>query len=334
MYQQFVGIDIASETAACFWETSQGQKQKLEIPQSSRAYQSLAKDLLKNVSASRSLVVMEATGNYWLRLALFLHQQGFPVAVLNPSHFYHFALSERRRAKTDLLDAELLARYGRLHQPTAWTPPPAIFYALQQRLSLREDLQNDRVRNLNRLHALRQVPKAETLVLARLERQIQQLEADIQALETEIRSLLNSEHEWSQSARRLLTIKGIGLITTAWLLTATQNFSRCQSPEEAAAYAGLAPYAHDSGKKHGKRLTGGGHPQLRKMLYMAAGAALRFNPPLRAFYQRLVQRGKIKQVARIAVARKLLHMAWACVVKERDFDPNFGRQSAIASFSA
>jgi len=330
MYQQFVGIDIASESAACFWQNAEGQNQKLEIQQSSKEYQTLSKRLLKTASAHLSLIVMEATGNYWLRLALFLHEQGFQVAVLNPSHFYHFARSERRRAKTDLLDAELLARYGRLHQPPIWTPPPAIFYALQQRLSLRDDLQNDRVRNLNRLHALRQVPQVETAVLARLEGQIQRLESDIQALETEIWHLLGAEHEWSQSARRLLSIKGIGLITAAWLLTATQNFSRCQSPEEAAAYAGLVPYANDSGKKHGKRLTGGGHPQLRKMLYMAAGAALRFNPPLKVFYQGLVQRGKIKQVARIAVARKLVHIAWACVVKERDFDPNFGQQLAIA----
>ena len=90
------------------------------------------------------------------------------------------------------------------------------------------------------------------------------------------------------------------------------------------------PYANESGKKKGKRLTGGGHAQLRKMLYLAAGAALRFNPPLKTFYQRLVQRGKIKQVARVAVARKLMHMAWACVVKERFYDPQFGRQALAA----
>lgn len=330
MYQQFVGIDIASETVACFWENPQGQSQKLVIEQSLKAYQSLEKRLLKTSSAQESLVIMEATGNYWLRLALFLHEEGFAVAVLNPSQFYLFARSEGRRAKTDFLDAELLADYGRSHQPPAWTPPPDIFYALQQRLSLRDDLQNDRVRNLNRLHALRQVPKAEPAVLARLEAQICHLEADIAALETELRHLLHSEHDWSQSARRLLSIKGIGLLTAAWLLTATQNLSRCQSPEALAAYAGLAPFANDSGRKQGKRLTGGGHAQLRKMLYMAAGSALRFNPVLKAFYQRLVQRGKIKQVARIAVARKLVHIAWACVVKQRDFDPNFGQQLAIA----
>jgi len=329
MYQQFVGLDIAAETIACYWESPQAQH--LDIPQTQRGYQTLAKKLLKTADAASCLIAMEATGNYWLAVALYLHEQGFAVAVLNPSHLHYFARSQGRRAKTDRLDAALLADYARLHQPQAWTPPPAIFFALQQRLSLREDLQNDRVRNLNRLHALRRMPQAEDTVIARLERQIEQLQQEIQALEKEIRHLLlASEHSWALAAQRLMSIPGIGLLNCAWLLCVTHNFARCQSPEEAAAYAGLVPYADESGKKKGKRLTGGGHAQLRKMLYLAAGAALRYNPPLKQFYQNLVQRGKIKQVARVAVARKLVHMAWACVIKERFYDPNFGQKPLAA----
>lgn len=333
MYTLYVGLDIAAESISCYWENP--KVQKLEIPQTTAGYQRLAKALLKTTKPQNCLIALEATGNYWLGAALYLHEQGFQLAVLNPSHVHHFALAGKRRAKNDPMDAQLLADYAQSQQPPVWTPPPAIFYALQQRLSLREDLQNERVRHLNRLHALQKMPQAEASVLARLQRQIEHLAAEIKALEVEIRDLLLSEaHHWAKSAAILMSIPGIGLLNCAWILCLTHNFERCLSPEEAAAYAGLVPYDRDSGKKRGRRFTGGGHPQLRKMLYLAAGAALRFNPPLKLFYQRLVARGKIKQVARVAVARKLMHMAWACVVKQRFYDPNFGQQACAAQVPA
>ncbi|MCA9896430.1 MAG: IS110 family transposase, partial [Anaerolineae bacterium] len=104
----------------------------------------------------------------------------------------------------------------------------------------------------------------------------------------------------------------------------TQAFSRCDTPQQAAAYAGLVPHHRQSGRSLHKRSTiGGGHPKLRQALYMAAGAAIQFNPTLKAFYNKKVGQGKVKQVARIAVARKLVHLAWACVVKHRDYDPTY-----------
>jgi transposase len=330
MYPLIVGIDIAAESAACYWQNPRGEASYLEIAQTEKGFQTLSQKLQKLTAAQNTLLVMEATGTYWLTLALYFHQAGFAISVLNPSDFHHFARSGGQRAKTDKEDARLLADYGQIKPPKLWSPPPNICFALQQRLSLRDDFQQDKVRNSNRLHALKQNPLAEAEVLARLEAQIDSLASQVKALENEIRALLASEHEWSQAAQRLLSITGIGLLTTAWLLTATHNFARCANPEQAAAFAGLAPYANDSGKHKGKRFTRSGHAQLRKMLYMAAGAALRYNPPLRQFYQKLVQRGKIKQVARVAVARKLIHLAWACVSKDRDFDPNF-RQNPVAA---
>jgi hypothetical protein len=94
--------------------------------------------------------------------------------------------------------------------------------------------------------------------------------------------------------------------------------------------AGLAPHERSSGKHQGKRKTGGGHARLRSMMYLAAGNAIQKNPAVQPLYKRLVQRGKIKNVARVAVARKLLHIAWACVVKERNFDPNYSQQPKVA----
>jgi transposase len=154
------------------------------------------------------------------------------------------------------------------------------------------------------------------------------LQTEIDALDRELADLLAGNHSWAMAARRLLTIPGVGLITAAWILVATHCFAYCDTPEQVAAYAGLVPYCRQSGtSRRGHRPVGrGGHASLRKTLYMAAASAARFNPCVRPLYDRLVARGKPKKVARVAAARKLLHIAWALVVKERDFDPSFAPQ--------
>jgi len=332
MYQLYVGIDIAAKTAHVHWQSPEGDLSGNQvIQQCRRDYKRLAQRLKSIADPAASLVVMEATGNYWLALALYLHAADFVVSVINPLRGCHFAKLHLRRAKTDAIDAAMLCQFAQTIHPDPWTPPPAIYHQLQQRLGLREDLIKTKTQHRNRLHAMRYQPYAEACLIARLERQIALLQQEIDQVTAEIKALLQSDHEWHEAARRLQTIPGIGLITAAWLLTATHCFARCDTPEQAAAYAGLAPHANESGSsRRGKRQTGGGHAQLRASLYLAAGSALQHNPCLRPFYLRLIQRGKIKQVARVAVARKLVHMAWAVVVKQRDFDPRYAHQALAA----
>lgn len=331
MYKLYVGADIAAKTVALHWQDSEKTvRGAMEINQKPSAYRRLAKCLKKIAAPEQTLVVMEATGNYWIGIALFLYEAGFGVSVINPKQGRNFARMQLRRAKTDAIDAQMLCDFAQMVSPEPWTPPPDVYYRLHQRLSLREDFHTTKTQHSNRLHALRHNPRAEASVIARLERQIALLEQEVDELDAEIEALLKSEHEWHQAAKRLRSIPGIGPVNTAWILTATHCFARCHDPEDAAAYAGLAPHPKESGSRKGKRQTGGGHAILRAKLYMAAGSALQHNPIIRPFYQRLVKRGKIKNVARVAAARKLLHIAWACVVKKRDFDPNFGRHPITA----
>ncbi len=321
---QFVGIDIAAETfAVAYQDVTTGERGQLALEQTPRHYRQLVKSLTRLAPAAQTQVVMEATGNYWLALAFHLHQAGFIVSVLNPSQAHHFAAAHLRRTKTDAVDAELLCRLAQTLHPDAWTPPPPICEQLQQRLARREDLLHMRTQERNRLHALQRHPHAEPHLLRGLREHIRYLQRQIDQLDAEIEDLLLGDHPWAAAVRRLLTIKGISIITTAAILATTHAFARCDTPEQAAAYAGLAPHASDSGKRHGQRSVGGGNDFLRRTLYMAAGSAVRFNPPVKVFYDRLLQRGKLKKVARTAAARKLLHIAWAVVVKERDFDPSY-----------
>lgn len=323
-YTHFVGIDIAARTATVSWRSlTTPPSPAWEIAQTEAAYAQLTQRLSDLAAPSAIHVVLEATGSYWLRLALHLYQQGFAVSVVNPLQSRRFAQYRLRRAKTDALDAQLLAELAQMPDLPCWSPPPRIADQLQQRLGLRQDFLHQHTQQRNQRHALLQQPLPDPAVLARLEAALAFLQQQIDALTAEINALLHGRHEWASAVRHLLTIPGVGPITAAWVLVATHAFARCQTPEQAVAFAGLAPHPRDSGSSlRGQRSVGrGGHKALRDCLFMAASSAERFNPRLKPFYDHLLARGKTRKVARCAVARKLLHQCWAVVTKDQDFDP-------------
>ncbi len=145
-------------------------------------------------------------------------------------------------------------------------------------------------------------------------------------LDDEIAAVL-ADGAWAASAALLSTIPGIGLVTTAWLLVSTLNFSLCATPEQAAAYAGLVPLQRESGTSvRGRAQLGhGGNSRLRTALYLASLSATRYNPSIKVFYERLRAAGKPMKVARCAAARKLLHVAWAVVTTGQPFDARHGQ---------
>lgn len=331
-YRLFVGIDVSATQCHVAWGYTTDEVQKTRIiNQTPAGIARLIKQLHHaEPEAATILVVMEATGTYWMRLALALHEAGFSVSVINPAQAHHFGRAQLHYAKTDPIDAQLLMHLAAVLQPALWTPPPAVYYALQQSLRQRDDVIAIRTQEKNRWHALRHQPTITAPVAARLRDHITFLDHQIAELDREIVDLLKADPAWAQAAQRLQTIPGVGVITTAWILTATLNFSLCETPEQATAYAGLAPHPRQSGtslKSH-RSLGFGGHSRLRSALYMAALPASRYNPIIREFYICLVTRGKPKKVALCAAARKLLHMAWALVTRQRNFDPNFGRENS------
>lgn len=327
-YTHFVGIDLAAQSATVSWRTRQQPAGRAwTIAQHPDAYARLVEQLRALAAPATILVVMEATSTYWLALARHLHQAGFAVSVVNPSQPHHFAKLRLQHTKTDAVDARLLADFACQLPPPRWIPPPPVLEHLRQSLALREDLLKIRTQQRNRLHALQHDPQADPVLLELLHQQLAALQAQLDQVTAHLTALLYSDHPYTEAVQHVRSIPGLGLISTAWIVVATQAFARCTTPEQAAAFAGLAPHARDSGTSvRGQRSVGhGGHKALRDCLYMAAGVAARFNPGLRAFYERLVARGKAKKVARLAVARKLIHLAWALVVKQQDFDPHYAQ---------
>jgi transposase len=281
------------------------------------------------------LIVVEATGSYWVALAVTLHEAHYLVSVVNPAHAHHYAQSLPRRAKTDLLDAPVLAQFACERKPAPWTPPETIYHELRQRLVARDGLLSMRQQARNQRHALVQWPIVIESVRQQLDGVIADLEARLATLDAEIAQLL-TEGAWAETATLLLSITGIGVVTTAWLLVGTQNFTACASAEAAAAYVGLVPLARESGSSvRGRAQIGhGGHGRLRTALYLATLTAARFNPVIQAHYERLRARGKPPKVARCAAARKLLQLAWAVVTKGQPFDPAYRTRLAEQRLSA
>lgn len=325
-HRHCVGIDIAATTFTALWSAEHPAR---TFTQSPDGFAALLHQLhTSSMTPAATLVVMEATGLYWVALATTLYHAGYQVAVLNPKQIYNFAHSLTRRSKTDALDAQVLWRFALERQPARWTPPPAVYHELRQRLTARDALVEMRQQVRNQQHALHQWPIVVSAVRDHFSALEADLDARIAALDTEI-ATVQAEGAWAESAALLRTIPGIGPATTAWLLVATLNFELCPSPTAAAAYVGLAPIAHESGTSvyRRARVGRGGHRRLRQALYIASISAARHNPQIRAFYDRLVARGKSKKVAHCAAARKLLHLAWAVVTKRQPFEPQYGAGS-------
>jgi transposase len=324
-YHLYVGVDIAAATATVSWMAPGGRPTRsITIDQTAHGYAALQKQLLATgIAAAQILVVLEATGTYWVTLATTLHQAGFAVAVINPAQAHDFAKALLKRSKTDAIDAQTLAELGARLQPHPWTPPPAIYAELQQRLAQREALIDLRQQVRNQLHALLQQPVVIASVRTRMETLITTLTQQIDEIDGEIVTALQHDTAWAEAARRLQTIPGIGLLTAVCLLVLTVNFTLCQTPAQAVSYAGLAPREWRSGSSVRGRARIGhtGNSRLRRTLYLASLSAARYNPLIKPFYERLRAAGKPTKVAHCAAARKLLHLAWAVATKERDFDP-------------
>ena len=337
-YKLFVGIDIAAATATVAWLTLGGTVSRpVTIEQTPAGFAHLQHQLTAlGYQPGEILVVMEATGSYWISLATTLVDAGFAVSVINPKQARDFAKALLKRAKTDAIDAQTLAQLAAMLQPTPWTPPPAVYAELQQRLAQRTALIDLRQQVRNQRHALTQQPYVVAAVRERMDSLIATFTAQIGELEAEIAVALQQDDAWAAAAARLQTITGIGVLSTAWLLVATLNFTLCPTPEALAAYAGLVPYQRESGSSVRKRPSIGhtGHAQLRTAVYLAALSATQYNPIIKPFYARLRAQGKSKKVARCAAARKLLHIAWAVATKGQPFDPHYQKAGASEAATA
>lgn len=292
----WVGIDVAKDSLDVAWPTTNGS-QHHSVANSRPGHRSLLEQLPAAVDAR---IVVEATGGYERALVTALVEAGFRVAVVNPRQVRDFAKALGILAKTDRIDAAVLARFGEQVQPRLLEEDPAQRTELMQLVARRRQLIDLRTMESNRLGptTARAAQKSIRHVLKLLEKEIVQLEA-------EIAQLLGSDDDWRAKIELLSTVPGIAKVTSATLVAEVPELGRLNR-QAIAALVGLAPFNDDSGRHRGTRRITGGRSAVRHVLYMAALSARRCNPVIRAFAQRLAAQGKKPKVIITACMRKLL----------------------------
>lgn len=246
-----------------------------------------------------TLVVLEATGGLEIPITGILAAAGVPVVVVNPRQVRDFAKATGRLAKTDALDAQTLAHFAEVLRPEPRPLPDEQTQALAALLARRRQLVEMLTAEKNRLGSAR------TPVRKSLRTHIAWLERELRHTDRDLAHAIRESPMWREQDDRLRSVPGIGPVVTSTLLANLPELGTLTG-KQIAALVGVAPLNRDSGTWRGKRTVWGGRAQVRAVLYMAALVATRFNPVIRAFYQRLCAAGKAKKVALTACMRKLL----------------------------
>jgi transposase len=314
----WLGIDIAKDSfAACLLmdkRVAQGSFENTPV--------GLAKldRWLKKRKITQVHACLEATGRFGEAPAEHLHAAGHPVSVINPARLKAFGQATLTRTKTDQTDAALLADFCRRQQPAVWTPPDPARRELRALVRRRESLQHLRQQEANRLGA----GETSELVWASLEATLAFLDEQLAGIDQAIAQQVKREPELKRQHALLDSIPGIGPKTAAALLGEI-DFGAYPSARQVAAQAGLTPRQRQSGTSvRGKpRISKQGSSQLRRILYFPAIVAIRHNPIIRAFAERLAARGKPKMQIVCAAMRKMLHLCYGVLKTGLAFDAEY-----------
>ena len=290
----FVGIDVSKEWLdVAFSDARPGARLGNDDEGHARLL-----DLLKH--AGPTLVLLEATGGYHRTAVAAMGAANLPVVIVNPRQVRDFAKATGRLAKTDRIDAEVLARFAQAVRPDLRPLPDPDRQSFADLVTRRRQLVNMRDAETNRL-AQALDPKVAKSIRA----MIKTIKAQLELLDGEIDDRIKASPIWQHKADLLTTVKGVGDQTARALIAELPELGSL-SRQAIAALAGLAPMNNDSGTFRGRRAIRGGRVNVRCALYMAALSAIRYNPHIKSFYDRLVNAGKRKKVALIAAAHKLL----------------------------
>jgi transposase len=278
---------------------------------------------LLKILSSESVVVMEASGPYYLRLASFLSEKGIGVSVVNPLVIRRFCQMRLSRAKTDKKDARMIATYGSLEKPGLWQPPKEHVISLQQMEALLSNLQKEYTAVNNQLTSFINSGRLDKKLEQLIREELKHKQKLIDQLSLEMEEL--AKKHYSTLLTSLESIPGIGRKTAMMLLVASGGFSRFSDYRKLSSYIGLCPRIFESGTsvKGKARICKMGMSQMRAMLYLCAWSAKRYNKACCQLYERLLAKGKAKKVALIAVVNKLLKQAFAIATRQTVYNENY-----------
>jgi transposase len=307
--KDFVGIDVAKAHV------------DVHVSNSSQATRWLnnrsgIRECVKRLAVLQpELIVLESTGGYERDLAVALDAASLPVVVVNPRQVRDFGRAKGRLAKTDRIDAQLLAEYAATMSPERRGIPDCRRRTMQALVARRRQLVKMRTAEFNRCEHVHDKAIKRSLRVV-----IKTLDGELAKIEGQLADLIADQPELQDKMRCLLSVPGIGQTTATMLITEVPELGELNR-RQIAALIGVAPINRDSGSLRGKRMTGGGRQAVRTRLFMPTVVACHHNPVLKRFYQRLLQNGKTKMTALVAVMRKLLIILNTMMARGESWNP-------------
>lgn len=308
--ERFIGIDVAKASL----EVAFGHEEQAPVERIPYTPEHVAQLVARLQQLQPTLIVLEATGGLERPLMDALQQAGLLAVRIQPQRVRALARAEGLLAKTDRLDARLLARFGERIRPPAAAAPDPQQQVISDLLARRSQLLQMRTAECNRLAT------AGPAVRQRIQEHLDWLDKALAEIEQDIEERINSSDDLPRQQALLRSVPGIGKITAQTLLIRLPELPH-KDRKAIACFVGVAPLAHQSGARDKKRHIYGGRQDVRNTLYMATLAAIRCNPVIRAFYQRLRQAGKPPKVALVAAMHKLLTILNAILRHNRPWDP-------------
>lgn len=303
MNKPYVGIDVAKAHVDLYNTTT---RRHIRFENSPDGIKECTRYVL---SLKAQLIVLENTGGYETDLALSLQTAGLPTAVVNPRRVRDFGRAVGRLAKTDRIDAMLLADYASALQPSPQQLPDRQSRQMKALVARRHQLLQIRTAELNRREHSR-----DKAVAGSIKSVIAMLDREVDKIERRVHDLINATPALKRKLQALMSVPGIAETTATMLITDVPELGQLNR-RQIASLIGVAPINRDSGSFRGKRMTGGGRRLVRTRLYMPTVVACHHNPPIQAFYQRLLQRGKTKMTALVAAMRKMLTILNTMIAK-------------------
>lgn len=318
----WVGIDVSQHTLdACLLPAPAGKPRTRQFANGPAGHAALAAWADEHAGGAPLGFCLESTGAYGEALACALAEAGRHVAVVNPARVKYAGLMRGQGNKTDRADAKLIAEYACRERPAPWQPPRPEVRQLQALSRRRDDLRRLAGREKGRLAA----PGLTAAARGSITRTVAFLEGEADRLQAEADDLIAADEGLRADRELLLSIPGVGPVAAQAVLAELPAPGHFASAQQAAAYAGLAPREYRSGTsvKKRTRLSKSGNARLRTALYLPALTALRFNPLLKGFFERLVAAGKPRMAAVGACMRKLLMIAYGVLKSRCPFDPQW-----------
>jgi transposase len=316
-----VGIDVSAKTFTVVIDHGGTRTEAFDLSNDAKGHQELIRMATKNGVQAR--VVLEATGVYSLDLALALHRaKRVEVMVANPRAIGQFAGAYMRRSKTDSLDANIIVEFAMRMDFEPWNPPEAHSFDLRAISRRIEGITKMATQEKNRLHAATSFDEMSDIVRNDIEVNIRHLERRIERMREQARGLIAEHPDLERAFLHITSVKGIAEAAGIQILAELSVLPVDMDVRQWVAHAGLDPRVFQSGTSVNKaaRISRQGNVHIRRALFMPALVAAQYEPHVKAFYEKLLGRGKTKMQANVAVMRKLLHAIHGMLKHDRDFE--------------